>query len=240
MSSTAVTGMPASAIALAVPPTTRAARRLVQPAGEFDDAGLVVHREQRSRDLGSTHSTQLPEHFGIEPAFDFLDPLVQGLDGVVGEDGHRLLRQDRTFVDLEPGEVHGAPVTFTPRGQCVVDRVPALERRQQRGVGVDDAIGEGVVDRLREDGAEAGHRDEVDLVTAEGVEHLVGVRARGRSRHRRWCARPARSRTPAASAMPSAPHGRSARTTTMGRSWSSMARRMVPLPDASTAIRATV
>ena len=43
-------------------------------------------------------------------------------------------------------------------------------------MGVDDAVGERVVDRLREDGAEAGHGDEVDLVAAEGVEHLVGVR----------------------------------------------------------------
>ena len=69
---------------------------------------------------------------------------------------------------MQPGDLH-------PRGDGIVDRVPALERREQRGVRVDDPVGEGVVDRLLEDGAEAGHGDEVDVVAAEGVEHLVGV-----------------------------------------------------------------
>ena len=121
------------------------------------------------------HSRKLSQHFGIDPPLDLLDAFVEGLDGVVGEDGHRLLRQDRTLVDLQARQVHGAAGDLDARGERVVDRVPALERGQQRRMGVDDAIGERVVDRLRQDGAEARHRDEVDLVAAERVEHLVGV-----------------------------------------------------------------
>ena len=47
-SATSVTGMPASAIAVAVPPLdTSSHAELVQAAGELDDAGLVVDGEQR-------------------------------------------------------------------------------------------------------------------------------------------------------------------------------------------------
>ena len=115
MSSTAVTGMPASAIAVAVPPDdTSSTPRSLELPGELDDAGLVVHREQCPRDLRAHQlasrlsATNARSTSGIDPPFDFLDPLVQGLDGVVGQDRHRLLREDRALVDLEPREVHGA------------------------------------------------------------------------------------------------------------------------------------
>ena len=94
---------------------------------------VLSYTESRALDdLGSGHCTNFRQHFGIDPSFDFLDPFVQGLDRVVGEDGHRLLRQDRALVDLEPREVHGAAGDLHPRGERVVDRVPALERGEQR------------------------------------------------------------------------------------------------------------
>ena len=80
-------------------------------------------------------------------------------------------------VDLEGGEVHGAAGDLHARGQRVVHRVPALERRQQRGMGVDDPAGEGVVDRLGEDGAEAGHRHQVDVVAARARRRTSWVYA---------------------------------------------------------------
>ena len=67
-SATSVTGMPASAMARAVPPLDSS----VQPssceaAGEVDDAGLVVHGEQRGGHLAegnelATGSTTAGHH----------------------------------------------------------------------------------------------------------------------------------------------------------------------------------
>ena len=84
----------------------------------------------------------------VEPPLDHLDPLVQGLDGVVGQDRHRLLGQDRPGVHLERGQVHRAPRHLHPGRQRVLHGVPAGEGRQQGRVGVEDPAAEGVVDRL--------------------------------------------------------------------------------------------
>ena len=117
----------------------------------------------------------------------------------------------RARCTVQPGDLDA-------RGQRVVDRVPALERGQQRGVGVDDAVGEGVVDRLRRGWCRSRPSRSGRPRDGRGRRAPRGCTRRGRSRRRRSCARPARSATPAASAMPSAPHGRSASTTAMGRS----------------------
>ena len=50
----------------------------------------------------------------VEAALDGLDALVERLDGVVGEHGHRLLGQDRPGVDLVVATCTVQPVTFTP------------------------------------------------------------------------------------------------------------------------------
>ena len=59
-------------------------------------------------------------------------------------------------------------------------------------MGVEDAAREGVVDRLVEDRAEAGHGHQVDVGARQGVDHRAGVGDRGRSRGRSSSARPAR------------------------------------------------
>ena len=86
------------------------AAELVQAAGELDEAGLVVDRQQRAHQLTVLLlvATSSPEHLRVEAALDVLDPLVQRLDGVVGEDRHGLLGEDRAVVDLERREVHRA------------------------------------------------------------------------------------------------------------------------------------
>ena len=131
------------------------------------------------------------------------------------------------------------PVTFTPAASASSHRVPALERRQQRRVRVHDAVREGVVDRLLEDRAEPGHRDEIDLVALERVDDLVGVGDPVEVGPERSPRATISTGTPPASAIAVAPHGRSTSTTTIGSPASSMARRIVPLPDASTPIRLT-
>ena len=101
-----------------------------------------------------------------------------------------------------------------------------------------ELVGIGVVDRLLQDGAEAGHRDEIHLVAAKGVDHLVGVGdpvESGPYEPRATIS----TGTPPDSAIAVAPHGRSTSTTAIGSPASSMARRMVPLPLASTPIRLT-
>ena len=55
-----------------------------------------------------------------------------------------------------------SPVSATPASSVARDRVPALEVGQQARVGVEDAPGKRAMERRRQDGAEAGHRDEVD------------------------------------------------------------------------------
>ena len=122
---------------------------LVQPAGELDDARLVPHREQRRAVVcahsgvllpSSRRSSERPQHLRVQAALDVLDPLVQRVDGVVGEHRHRFLGQDRPVVDLERGQVHGTAGDLHARGQRVVHRVPALERGQQRRMRVHDRV----------------------------------------------------------------------------------------------------
>ena len=66
-----------------------------------------------------------------------------------------LLRQDRAVVDLERGDMHGAAGDLDAIRKGITHRVPALERRQQRGVRVDHTTSERVEERLGEDRAEA-------------------------------------------------------------------------------------
>ena len=85
----------------------------------------------------------------------------------------------------------------------------ALERGQQRRVGVGDPAAVGVVDRLVEDRHEAGHRHQVDLVALQRVDDPLGVRTAvevGAETTPARRPRPARRR---ASARSTAPHGRS-------------------------------
>ena len=103
------TGMPASAIAVAVPPDdTSSQPSSCKPAGEVDEPGLVADGEQRAHQTSFfvvgvivVGRHELVEHRGIEAALDLLDALVQRLDGVVGQHRHRLLGEDRAVVDLE-------------------------------------------------------------------------------------------------------------------------------------------
>src|ERR1019366_2357763 len=103
------------------------------------------------------------------------DAFVQGGLGVVGQDGHRGLGQDRSDVHFQEGHVDGGARLGHTGGQGVVHGVPSREVREQRRMGVEDPTGEGVVDRLVEHGGEPGHHHDVDIGGHAGVGGGPGV-----------------------------------------------------------------
>ena len=119
---------------------------------------------------------QLFDDVGVELALDRFDAFVQRLLRVVVEHRHGRLGQDRSVVDLDGDEMHGASGDLHAVNERVAHRVPALERGEQRRVRVDGAPAVRVDERLREDGPETGDRDEVDVGALECVDHLVRVR----------------------------------------------------------------
>ncbi len=163
--------------------------------GQLDQAFLVVDRQQRPHDVISCTAPSLvsspslivrvrldptsrfqlgqrPGHGGrVQGALDHLDPLVQRLLGVAGEDGDHLLGQDRPGVHLQGGQVHGAPRLGHAGGQGVTHPVPARERREQGRVRVQDPPRKGPVDGLAQHGPEAGHGHQVDLVRHQRGRH---------------------------------------------------------------------
>ena len=121
----------------------------------------------------------------------------------------------------------------------VAHRVPALERGQQRRVGV-DARGSpnASTNGSDEDRPEAGDRDEIDVVALRARPRLPCVYATRSNVGREVGALhqlAPRSRPPRA--ISRAPQGRSASTTATGSRRSSIACRMVPLPEARTPTR---
>ena len=154
--------------------------------GQLDQPLLVVDGQQCPHDVISSSAPSLVARRGpargfdlpaglqlverpchrrrIERALDHLDPLVQRLLGVAGEDGNGSLGQDRPGVHLEGSEVHRAARLGDPGGQRVPDAVPPGEGGEQGGVRVQDAVRKGAVDGLGQHRAEAGHRHQVHLV----------------------------------------------------------------------------
>ena len=159
--------------------------QLVELAGEVDESGLVVHREQRARPSGGCGQSSSPssrlqqrvEHLWIQAALDRLDAFVQRVGSVVGEHGHGFLRQDRPVVYRKSGEMHRTAGDRGPGGQRIFHRVPPLECGQERRMRVHHRVRIRVVDRLVEDGAESRHRHQAHFVTLQRVDDLVRVRS---------------------------------------------------------------
>src|SRR5262249_14301537 len=116
-------------------------------------SAIVPNLDLAARDAG--------DHIRIQTSFYLFDALVQAGFRVVVEHGYGFLSEDRPVVDLERRDVHGAAGDLHAERQRVSHRVPALERRQQRRVRVDDAPRIGVVNRLFKNRAEPGHRNQV-------------------------------------------------------------------------------
>ena len=126
-----------------------------------------------------------------------------------------------------------APDSLDAGGELLLDRVRAGEAGQQRGVDVDDRVGEAVEERRCQQVHVAGEHDELDALLLEPVRHrrvargAVGVSRRART-HGRIAASGAR-RSAGASRRFDA-------TATTGRPASSSACRFVPSPLTSTPI----
>src|SRR5437762_2126286 len=84
--------------------------------------------------------------------------------GIVGQDRHDRLGNDRPVVELGGDEVHCHASELAARGDCAAMRVKPRERWQQRRVHVDDAAFEAAHEFARQDSHEAGEHDEVRLI----------------------------------------------------------------------------
>ena len=99
----------------------------------------------------------------------------QGLVGIVVVYRDGLLQDDDAVVDGFVDEVDGAAGDLGPIVEGLVLGVEAGEGGKQRGVDVEDAIGEGLHEGRRDDAHVAGETDEIDLVRVEGGDHLAVV-----------------------------------------------------------------
>ena len=129
------------------------------------------------------------------------------------------------------------PVTLTPNSSASRTACQPLNAGSSAGMRVHGAAAVRVDERLREDRAEAGDGDEIDVVALQRVDDVVRVGDAVEARRPKSVRSTSSAATPRARAMSSAPHGRSATTTTIGRPRSSIASRMVPLPEARTPTR---
>ena len=117
-----------------------------------------------SRPASSSPSAQATVA-GYKRALDHLDPLVQRLLGVAGQDRDHLLGQDRAGVHLRawPG-ARCTPSRCTPAARASRTPCQPGNAGSRAGCVFSDAAREGPVHGLGQDGPEAGHGHQVDLV----------------------------------------------------------------------------
>ena len=108
------------------------------------------------------------------------DALGEGV-GVVGlENRNCTLENDGAVVEVFVDEVHGAAGDFHAVVEGLLLGVEARESGQQRGVNVEDAVGECGDESGREQAHVAGEADEVDVMLAKAGDEVgvvVGARA---------------------------------------------------------------
>ena len=195
---TSVTGSPASRRARAVPPVETSSKpRATSPRPSVDQPRLVRDRQQRAprgrdRGVGPAEILRDPtavrldrEGAGEEPGDDLRqkpvlhgpDPVVERRGVVAGQDRHGLLGDDRAAVEGRVDQVDGAAGDPHARGESVLDRVRARERRQEGRVRVDDPAVERGQDGRPDDPHVAGEDDRVDPHRGEGRRERLVVAA---------------------------------------------------------------
>src|SRR6266581_1976401 len=147
-SSTVVTGTPASASPAAVfPDDTSSKPRSTSPRAS-STRPVLSYTDSRARFTSSLpFFEQGAQHLRVEASLDLLDALVKRLGSVAGQDRHGLLGEDRTVIDFDRGDVDSAAGHLDAGRQRLLDRVRALERREQGGMRVRDPVAVRVVDR---------------------------------------------------------------------------------------------
>ena len=152
---------------------------------------------------------------------------------VAGQDRHGLLGDDRPAVEGRVDEVDGAAGDPHARGERVLDRVRARERRQERRMRVDDPAVERGQDGRPDDPHVAGEDDRVDPDRGERSPRASRRRRRGRARSRSPAPPPSRApgsrdrRRRGRISPPSSPRSAAAAS----------ARRFEPAPETPTATR---
>ena len=86
---------------------------------------------------------------------------------IAGENGNGLLQDDDAVVELLVDKVHGASGDLDAVVEGLLLRVEPGKGGQQRGVDVQDAVGEGLDELRREQAHVSGEADEVDVVLAQ-------------------------------------------------------------------------
>ena len=117
--------------------------------------------------------------FGVGEVFLGEDALGEGLAGVVVLDGDSLLEDDDAVVYGFVDEVDGAAGDLRSVVQGLVLGVESGEGGEQRGVDVEDAVGEGSHELRRYDAHVSSEADEVDTVLLEACDHLGVVDGTG-------------------------------------------------------------
>jgi hypothetical protein len=128
-----------------------------------------------SPSVGFEFGDECADRGRVELPLTFLDALVERLDVVVAVHRYRLLGEYRAGVDLQCGQVHGAPRDGDTGGQGVLHGVPPRKGGQQGRMGVEDAAGIGVVHRLRQHGAESRHGHDLDAMARQRLDDSIGV-----------------------------------------------------------------
>ena len=101
---------------------------------------------------------------GIKGPLGHLDPLVQRRFGVVRQHRDPLLGEDRPCIHFEGGEVDRAAGFSNPGRQRIAHTMPAGKSRQEGRMGIEDPVGERIVDALAQHGAKTRHGDQIELV----------------------------------------------------------------------------
>ena len=106
-----------------------------------------------------------------------LDAGVEGLGRVALKNGDGTLNDDGTAVCAGIDEVDGAPGDLGAVVEGLFPRVEAGEGRQERGVDVEDAVGEGVQETGLDDAHEPGQHDGVRAVALDDADPFLLGRA---------------------------------------------------------------
>src|SRR4051794_38888682 len=164
---------------------TRTSARAVTSTSETVRTSLIDDHPTR---IGGIHA-HLPPGYETYSSWQqlvlyFVDTLLHNGDVPRIRKLEGLLEDDRPAIDALVDEMHRNSGNFDPVFERLLDRVDALEGRQQRRMHVDDAVGEAPDKAGREDLHPAGEHDQLGSVAVDPVREcrIAGGAIRGRAR----------------------------------------------------------
>ena len=118
-------------------------------------------------DLAAGNGSETP---GIQFVFGGVDTLVERLRGIVIQDRDGLLADNRAGIDAGIDEMDGATAYLDPIGLGLFPGLEPRERRQERGMDIHDAAGEGLEKLALEDAHEPGQGNQLDFGAPQGLD----------------------------------------------------------------------